>query len=201
MSRSRDITAVTHCLWGPYWLFHRWNISQTHKGTWEGFGKEISRCSNEGSSISLKGQTTSLSCPQRSLTLTSFLPPLPFYVILIQQNLVLFPAARYSGKFSFLPSELQTTFTPAKSRACLLVVPGLLTVDRLVCFDFDISNLARLQIPGSAHTRVHYPQLYSHLFSLCSLHSTGKRPLIAIPLTLVGNNKPNIFPSNKEKGK
>lgn len=113
------------------------------------------------------------------------------------------PAARYSGKLSFLPSKLQAAFTPAKSRACKLVAPGLLTVDkdRLVCFDFDISNLARLQIPSSEHTRVHYAQLCSRLLSSCSLQSTGKKPLIAIPLTLVGNNKPNIFPIHKEKGK
>lgn len=111
----------------------------------------------------------------------------------------MFPAARYSGKLHFLPSELQTTFTPAESSACLLVAPGALTVDRLVCF--DNSSLAGLQIPGSEHTRVHYSQLYSHLLSLCSLQSTGKEPLIAIPLTLVGNNKANLFPTKEEKGK
>lgn len=110
------------------------------------------------------------------------------------------PAARYSGKLSFLHSELQTTFTLAKSRAYLLVAPDLLTVDRLVCFDFDI-NLARLQIPGSEHTRVCYPQHYSHLLSLSSLHRTGKKSLTAISLTLVGNNKPSIFHTNKERGK
>lgn len=73
------------------------------------------------------------------------------------------PAARYSGKLSFLHSELQTTFTLAKSRAYLLVAPDLLTVDRLVCFDFDI-NLARLQIPGSEHTRVLSSALLSFTF-------------------------------------
>lgn len=102
------------------------------------------------------------------------------------------PAARYSGKLSFLPSELQTAFTPPKSRACLLVAPGLMTVgkDRLVCSNSDISNLARLQITGSEHTRVHHAPLYS------DAHCAGKKPFIATPPTLLGNNKPNICPTN-----